>query len=244
MRIPRVYIDQPLHLTQRVQLSSNRAHYVANVLRLSPGRPLVVFNGQGGEYSGTLVIASRKSAVVEVDGFDPVERESPLDLELAIGLSRGDKMDWIVQKATELGVTRISPLNTERSEVKLKHDRMEKKMDHWRQVIISACEQSQRNRLPTLSALRDFGSLLSECSAERRLILHPGCQGLPLASNVRPRNVTILIGPEGGFSEDEVETALAHGFTGWQLGSRILRTETAPVAAIAILQSQLGDLAG
>jgi 16S rRNA (uracil1498-N3)-methyltransferase len=244
MRIPRIYFQQDLRVGAEFTLPPDRAHYIANVLRLSPGRPLMLFNGKGGEYSGTLVSASKKSAVVEVDGFDPVERESPLDLELAIGLSRGDKMDWIVQKATELGVTRIAPLNTERSEVKLKQDRMEKKMDHWRQVIVSACEQSQRNRLPILDAPRDFGSLLAECSAERRLILHPGCHGSPLASNNRPRSVTILIGPEGGFSEDEVETASTHGFTGWQLGSCILRTETAPVAAIAILQSQLGDLAG
>lgn len=243
MRIPRIYIDFPLNVGRQVELPSNRAHYVANVLRLSLGRPLILFNGRGGEYSGTLVSASKKSAIVEVNAFDPVERESPLNLELAIGLSRGDKMDWIVQKATELGVTRISPLHTERSEVKLKRDRMEKKMDHWRQVIISACEQSQRNRLPTLEAPRDFGSLLSECSAERRLILHPNCESLPLARKDRPNSVTVAIGPEGGFSEDEVETALIHGFTGWQLGSRILRTETAPVATIAILQSQWGDLA-
>ncbi|MCW8195446.1 16S rRNA (uracil(1498)-N(3))-methyltransferase [Proteobacteria bacterium 005FR1] len=242
MRIPRVYIDQPLQLGQQVELPSDRAHYVANVLRLAPGRPLILFNGQGGEYSSTLVNTSKKSATVQLDSFDPVDRESSLDLELAIGLSRGDRMDWVIQKATELGVSRISLLDTERSEVKLKADRAAKKMSHWQQVIISACEQCQRNRLPVLNAPRDFGALLAQCDSKRKLILHPTCDSLEPASMSATDSITVLIGPEGGFSEEEVEIATDHGFTGWQLGSRILRTETAPIAALAILQFALGDL--
>jgi len=241
MRIPRLFIDQTLQLGQQVELAGDRAHYAVNVLRLTAGRPVILFNGQGGEYRGSLLSASRKSATVELESFDPVDRESPLDVELAIGISRGDKMDWIIQKATELGVRRISPLYTERTEVKLKADRLAKKMEHWTQVTVSACEQSQRNRLPVLSAPRDLTDFVSSCKSDARMILHPATESAPLAASA-PSSASILIGPEGGFSEAEVACATKAGFVEWQLGERILRTETAPLAALSILQFRWGDL--
>ncbi|MGQ9424936.1 16S rRNA (uracil(1498)-N(3))-methyltransferase [Gilvimarinus sp. F26214L] len=243
MRIPRLYVDLPLETGGRIDLPPDRAHYIVNVLRLVPGRPLILFNGQGGEYGGTLVGAGKKTATVQLDSFEAVSRESPLVLDLAIGISRGDRMDWVLQKATELGVSSISPLYTERTEVKLKGDRLHKKMEHWRQVIISACEQSQRVRVPELKTPVDFPTAVAGCESERRLLLHPTGEPAALDAQQRPVNVSVLVGPEGGFSDDEVSLALRHGFEGWQLGPRVLRTETAPLAAISLLQHFWGDMA-
>jgi 16S rRNA (uracil1498-N3)-methyltransferase len=246
MRIPRIFLDQALPIGQEIILPNDRAHYVANVLRLTVGRPLIVFNGQGGEYTANLVSANKKSAVVAVEAFIDIDRESPLAVELAIGLSRGDRMDWIIQKATELGVTRILPLNTETTEVRLGGNRLDKKLQHWQQIIVSACEQSQRNRLPLLGEPENFQDFASRCQSPRKLLLHPTTETFRFsqskgAQNNKVDQVTILIGPEGGFSEPEVGLATTHGFQCWQLGPRILRTETAPIAALALLQHYWGD---
>lgn len=241
MRVPRIYLDQALAAGQEYPLPSDRAHYVANVLRLTAGRPLIVFNGRGGEYSATLVSAGKKQAVIGVDAFIEVIRESPLNIELAVGLARGDRMDWIVQKATEMGVARIAPLYTERTEVKLSGARLEKKMLHWQQIIVSACEQSQCNRLPVLAEPEDFASFAGRSDAAAKLILHPAIESFDFSQAEPVKDVAILVGPEGGFSEREVELALTQGFAGWQLGPRILRAETAPIAALALLQHYWGD---
>lgn len=241
MRIPRIYLDQTLVAGQEYSLPADRAHYVSNVLRLAAGRPLVTFNGQGGEYEARLVSAGKKQAIIQVHAFVEIDRESPLDLELAIGLSRGDRMDWIIQKATELGVTRISPLNTERTEVKLNDKRLQKKMQHWQQVIVSACEQCQRNRLPSLGEPASFDDFVGQCGARQKLVLHPTTQAFNFAQADKVDQATVLVGPEGGLSDREIDVAKKQGFSGWQLGPRILRTETAPIAALALLQHHWGD---
>lgn len=241
MRIPRIYVDQALEVSRQVELSSDRAHYVSNVLRLAPGRRLIVFNGQGGEFRAELLQAGKKQAVIRLDDYVDQNRESPLDVELAIGLSRGDRMDWIVQKATELGVTRISPLYAERTEVKLRGPRLDKKMQHWKQIAVGACEQCQRNRLPELSEPMALSDFLAQCNSERKLLLHPDTENPAVSAEQNVRSVAVLVGPEGGFGEAEVALAKESQFETWQLGPRILRTETAPIAVLALLQHCWGD---
>lgn len=241
MRIPRIFLDQALAAGQEYALPGDRAHYVSNVLRLTAGRPLLVFNGCGGEYVATLVSAGKKQAVIQLGEFIDVDRESPLGIELAIGLARGDRMDWIIQKATELGVARISPLYTERTEVKLSGVRLEKKMQHWQQIVVSACEQSQRNYLPSLLEPKHFIDFVDQCETQRKLVLHPATESFDFSQASEVSQVAILVGPEGGFSDQEVGLAINRGFFGWQLGPRILRAETAPVAALALLQHYWGD---
>lgn len=242
MRIPRIYINQALAAGQELTLPADQAHYVSKVLRLKPGRPLLVFNGEGGEYEAQLIAVERRSAVIAVERFVEVDRESPLKMELAIGISRGERMDWVVQKATELGVSTITPLFTERTEVKLDSKRQESRLKHWEQIIISACEQSQRTRLPTIGEPLGFHDFLESCSAQHKLILHPSAENSSLQTEAAT-SVCVLVGPEGGFSEGEVRSSISAGFKAWQLGPRILRTETAPVAALSILQALWGDYA-
>jgi len=242
MRIPRVYCPISLALNTPISLDDNAAHYLGKVLRMSAGRPIVVFNGEGGEYSGTISDVGKKHVQVMLDSFANTERESPLVIELAVGLSRGERWDFVLQKATELGVTRIVPLATERTEVKLKGDRLEKKWQHWRQIIVSACEQCQRNRIPELAPLTTLADYLSETKTEQKFVLHHrDNQGLP--SGVSPSSAALLIGPEGGLSDNEITAAQETGFNPLALGPRVMRTETAPVAAISVLQYQWGDFA-
>ncbi|WP_020210733.1 16S rRNA (uracil(1498)-N(3))-methyltransferase [Gilvimarinus chinensis] len=241
MRIPRVYVDQPLNHGQITTLTDNAAHYITRVLRMGEGRPLTLFNGQGGEHHGCIVDTDKKTVRVQLEAFVDEDRESPLNIELAIGLSRGERWDFVLQKATELGVNRIIPLMTERTEVKLKGDRLEKKQQHWQQIGISACEQSQRNRLPELASLTSLESHLDKAAGAVKFVLHHrGKQGL--SAQPSPENVSLLIGPEGGLSEREIEAAQAMGFQPLTLGPRVLRTETAPIVAISLLQYLWGDL--
>lgn len=244
MRLPRLYTDQPLTTGKSGTLSGGSAHYLRNVLRIEPGREVILFNGTGGEYRCTISLAGKKAVEFTVDDFIDADRESPLHTELAIGLSRGDRMDFVLQKATELGVTVISPLFTERSEVKLKGGRLDKKMAHWQQVIVSACEQCQRTRLPVLHPPQPLSDFLARTDDAAKLILHPGETGFSLAGENKPERVNLLVGPEGGFSDDEVSLASGRGFRPWSLGPRILRTETAPLTALAVLQSRWGDFSG
>jgi len=244
MRIPRLYIDQPLAVGEECVLAGDRFHYLINVLRLSPGRPLVLFNGQGGEYKATVADVQKKRASVKIERFVDVERESPLAIELAIGISKGDRMDWIVQKATELGVTRITPLFTDRSEVKLAGKRRDKKIAHWREVIVNACEQCGRNRLPVLDDIKSLAEWTEQGDTDCRLMLEFAEDADSPFQQPTPSSVALLVGPEGGFSEAEVALAKQKEFAIWRLGPRVLRTETAPVAALSILQHQWGDFSG
>lgn len=240
MRIPRVFTDQALSSGELVDLEEGPSRHLGRVLRMQPGRELILFNGTGGEFSARIHSLDKKTVTTEVGTHEPENRESPLNLELAIGLSRGERMDWVLQKATELGVSRISPLFTERTEVKLSGDRLEKKLGHWRQVLISACEQCQRNRLPELNAPATLDNWLARNDCDLSLVLHHrDSQSLPEAE--APESLALLVGPEGGLSEEEIDRARSAGCKPLTLGPRVLRTETAPVAAISLVQYLWGD---
>jgi 16S rRNA (uracil1498-N3)-methyltransferase len=209
---------------------------------MTAGQEVVLFNGQGGEYRGQLIEARKGFAAVKINAFESIDRESPLPIHLAIGISRGERMDWIVQKATELGVKEITPLFTQRCEVKLTGDRLAKKIHHWQQVAISACEQCQRTKLPIINPASPLPQWLPNCAEDLKLVMHHradiGLQNL----RQKKRSVCLLIGPEGGLSDQEIEGATHRGFQALAMGPRVLRTETAPVAAISILQALWGDL--
>lgn len=240
MRIPRIFTAQALVPNSSLVLAEAQSHYLSKVLRMQAGRELILFNGEGGEYSAEISAVHKKHVDVSVKDFSPENRQSHLQLELAIGVSRGERMDWVLQKATELGVTKITPLMTDRTEVKLGGERADKKMEHWQQILISACEQCQRNLLPELSEPRNFSEWIDECNAELKFVLHHrDNKGLP--QNKSTQSVALLIGPEGGLDDDEIAQAIAQKFSPLTLGPRVLRTETAPVAAISLVQYLWGD---
>lgn len=241
MRIPRIYTVQTLGEGADFQLEAGPAAHIARVLRMDEGDPLVLFDGRGGEYTATVMQLGRHSVTVRTQARREGLPESPLHIHLGIAVSRGERMDWVVQKATELGVATISPLLSERTGVKLNAQRAEKKQRHWQQVAVSACEQCGRCTLPGIQAPATLPAWLNAADAPCRLLLHPDAGRV--AQGDSPGRVALLVGPEGGFSQAEVDLALAAGFSGLQLGPRILRTETAPLAAIAVLQARWGDLA-
>lgn len=241
MRIPRVYLDQPLSVSGQLQLDEQSSHYLLKVLRMGSGRELILFNGTGGEYLAEIIEAGKKSVVVNIKSFSAENRESSLSIELAIGISRGERMDWVLQKATELGVSKVTPLITERTEVKVSGDRQDKKMQHWQQILISACEQCQRNILPQLHEPKSINAWIGKVTADQKFVLHHR-HAKKLQSTEKPSSVCLLIGPEGGLTEDEIQLAESQGFTSLRLGPRVLRTETAPIAAISLVQYLWGDL--
>ena len=242
MRTIRIYTDQPLTIGEPLALNPTASRHLVSVLRLKAGDTITLFNGQGGEFLCTLEQCSPKKVIAKVHSFEGITRESPLNIHLGIGISRGDKMDWVIQKATEAGVTEITPLFTERTEVKLKGERAEKKIRHWQQVSASACEQCYRNQLPTLHPPIALNEWLREAQAEKKLVLHHRSQQtLSQLGNQRTNSVALLIGPEGGLTTQEIELAEAAKFSSLTLGPRVLRTETAPIIAIGILQSLWGD---
>ena len=243
MRVPRIYTNQTLSLGEEVTLPKNSSRHLVSVLRMKVGQSAILFNGEGGEFIGKLTNASKTNSSVLIDGFSAVEKESNLKIHLAIGVSKGDRMDWIIQKATELGVTEISPIFTGRTEVKLSGSRLDKKLSHWQQIAISACEQSQRNRIPSINSILPFNDWLAlKHNGLKLLMNHLSDLGLSKTSP-KDQHIVLLVGPEGGLSENEICVAEASGYTSVSMGPRILRTETAPVAALSILQSLWGDMA-
>ena len=240
MRIPRIYTQQPLQAHVEIELDDNAAHHVGKVLRMQAGRELVLFNGDGGEYAATIVDAGKKIVRIAITSFSEAERESPLPIHLGIGISRGERLDWVLQKATELGVSKITPLFTERTEVKLTGPRLEKKQQHWQQILIAACEQCQRNTLPELAAAERFDLWLPSVTESSRWVLHHRTD-VSLGNTARPDSVALVIGPEGGLSAAEIQRAQQYQFQPLALGPRVLRTETPPIAAISVLQYVWGD---
>ena len=252
MRISRVFIDSALQVGSEVELPRESVDHLVKVLRLGIGARITLFNGRGGEYAATLAQLGRRVATAAVLAHDPVERESPLAVTLMQAVARGEKMDWVLQKATELGVAAIQPIDAERSVVQLDGDRAEKRRQHWQGILASACEQCGRNRLPRLLAA---AGVESACKAfaqgspgALRLILEPGAAAAFDAQVIVPAlraagSVAILIGPEGGWSDTELAEAARAGFVGMQFGPRVLRTETAAIAVLAALQTMAGDLA-
>ncbi len=240
MRIPRIYTAQTLVTGDLIQLEEAASHHLSKVLRMQAGRELILFNGAGGEFAATINEVSKKYVSVLIAEHTADNRESSLQLELAIGISRGERFEWVLQKATELGVTKITPLITERTEVKTGGDRQEKLQDRWQHILISACEQCQRNLLPELSAPMQISDWLNTVNADLRFVLHHR-DSKTLPAEQKPQSVSLLIGPEGGLSENEIALAQAKNFAALTLGPRVLRTETAPVAAISLVQYLWGD---
>mgnify|MGYP000672002829 FL=1 len=244
MRIPRIFTDQPLSSGANLALTGSAARHLSSALRMSVGQEITLFNGLGGEFSATLTATAKSQVDVSLGDCREIDRESPLKLHLAIAVSRGERMDWIVQKATELGVTEITPLFSERTEVKLNGERLEKKLRHWQQVSISACEQCQRNKLPTINNARTLDQWLSQADGDSdhlKLVLHHRSDKT-LAQHQTPKSVCLLVGPEGGLSDTEISRAIDKGFAPLTLGPRVMRTETAPLASISIMQSLWGDM--
>lgn len=238
MRLSRFFIDAPLSLGQH-QLPEAQAHYIGRVLRLNSGDAVQLFDGSGNEYLGELIEVGKKVVSVELREQLPGQADSPLHIHLGQGLSRGERMDWAIQKAVELGVNEITPIVSERCEVRLKDERADKRLAHWRQVAISACEQCGRSTLPIIHAPQTIGDWQKTVAAELKLVLHPVAE--PLTSHAKPATLAFLIGPEGGLSEAEVTQAKAFGFHAARLGPRVLRTETAPVVALSVAQQLWGD---
>lgn len=238
MRLSRFFIDAPLSLGQH-ELPEAQAHYIGRVLRHAAGDAVQLFDGSGQEYLGELIDVGKKAVRVELREQLAGQAESPLRIHLGQGLSRGERMDWAIQKATELGVGEITPIVSERCEVRLKDERADKRLAHWRQVAISACEQCGRSVLPLIHPPITLAEWQAHVQAELKLVLHP--VAAPLESHARPQSLAFLIGPEGGLSETEVEQAKAAGFHAARLGPRVLRTETAPVVALAVAQQLWGD---
>ncbi len=242
MSVPRFYQPGPLSEDSLIWLNDNAAHHLARVLRIKTGDALLLFNGQGGEYQAVVTQVTKKGVEVKVGSFSAREVESPVKIEVAQGIARGEKMDFIVQKAVELGVSRIAPLVTERGNVRLTGEREQKRWQHWQAVAVSACEQCGRNRVPEIGSPISLQAWLPTVTADYRFVLSPHVQNNLPASIPAQSSILLLIGPEGGLSDDEVAAAVAHGFMPLRLGPRVLRTETAALAAITALQCRYGDL--
>lgn len=236
----RFHEAQPLTVGADVELSADTVQHI-RALRLQSGASVVVFNGDGCDYAGTLTLQGKKHAVVAIESSREIDNESPISVSLGIGMSLGDRMEYAIQKATELGVAAIMPLTTERSELRLKGERAEKKQQRWQQIAISAAEQCGRARVPLIHAPQALADWLAQVPlTDLRLVLHPE-QGISLRDMPAPLSVTALIGPEGGLSEEDLGRAVKAGFTPTALGPRVLRTETAPVALLSAVQTLWGD---
>lgn len=244
MSLSRLFVSSELETGQQLQLDKEQAHYVGRVLRLHIGDSMTFFNGEGGEFDATLESIGKNVAVALIGARRDTTAESPLKVHLVQGISRGERMDLVIQKATELGVKRISPILTEYGVIKLDARRAAKRRDHWQGVAQSACEQSGRTRPPLIDELMAlnawFGAHTKE--ADTDLILRPGAATALTSLSAPTTKVCLLIGPEGGFSDTEYEDAALAGFNEVSLGPRILRTETAAFAALAIVQALWGDL--
>ncbi len=240
MRVHRVFVEVGLAVGSRIELPAGPTRHLSQVLRLTAGSSLVLFNGDGHDYAARLVELGRAAAIVLVEAASELEPVAPLDIRLAIGVSRGERMDYALQKAVELGVGQIAPIFSERCQVRLQGPRLERRAAHWRGILVSACEQCGRRRLPTLASAVRLDQWLAG-QPDGGLLLDPqapqALTGLPAPG----AGVTLLVGPEGGLSPRERDQARRHGFRGVRLGPRILRTETAPLAAIAVIQALWGD---
>ncbi len=241
MRIPRIFTNHTLAPGQILELEEAGQRHLVQVLRLRPGMDLRLFNGDGKEYAASLTECSKKAARAEVLALQREEPHPPLTIHLAIGVSKGERMDFALQKSVELGVTEITPLFTERTAVRLQGERLEKRLQHWLNVAVAACEQSGRCRLPQIHQPAGLEEWLAARGSQRGVLLdHRASRSLP---EVDPPTgaISLLIGPEGGLSEDERNRAQAQGLTAIRMGPRIMRTETAPLAAIAAIQLLWGD---
>lgn len=241
--MPRFYIDAPLAPGLPVELPADVAHHI-HVVRLAPGDTVTLFNGLGGQYDAVLTETGKRRATADVGAFDPREAELPYAVTLAQGLPEGTKMDWIVEKAVELGIAAIEPLATRRCVVRLSAERAQKKLEHWRGIVVAAAEQSGRNRLAAVAGPAELRDWLGTPAAGTRLLLSPrGTASLAAwARDAGPRSVTLLVGPEGGLTDEEEDAAVRAGAVMVTMGPRVLRTETAALAALAMLNALWGGI--
>lgn len=242
MRSHRIYLDAQIECGQPLQLPEPQSHHLGKVLRMQPGQLVHLFNGRGGCYRAEIVSMQKRAVTVLPREFIADTAATLIRINLAQGVSRGRHMDYTIQKAVELGVNRIIPLITEFSNVRLSAERSESRLSHWRGVIIGACEQSGRNIIPELTAPLAFTDWLTNMSNTPSILLHPDAAGSLSAITPRPAEITIVSGPEGGFSEREVAAAKRSGCLAIRLGPRVLRTETAAVAALTAVQTLWGDM--
>lgn len=239
--MPRFYVPQTFIAGEVLRLPENVCRHI-QVLRLQAGAPLMLFDGQGQAAAAELLEIGRKQALARVDKLLAESRESPLAVTLIQAVSASEKMDFAVQKGTELGVKRIVPAVSTRSNVRLSGERAEKKVRRWQEIAISACEQCRRNEVPPVAPIADLPQVLAALPADSgaRLLLSPR-GGVPLRSLPPAQSAVLLIGPEGGLTAEEEDLARSHGFQAVQLGARVLRTETAALAALAAMQALWGD---
>lgn len=243
MRVPRIHLPVKLSCGESVELPDETAHYVLRVLRLRDGAQVRMFNGEAGDWVGRLHLRSKRDAAISVDDFEPRNTESRIAITLVQGISRGQRMDYTLEKSTELGISRIVPVVMERTQAAPAGERIAKKSRHWAGVLAAAAAQSGRTRMPELAEQSTFHDWLvqTDCRTHPHVLLDP--QAEVSARELRgPTALTLIAGPEGGFAPAEREAAFASGCHGMRLGPRILRTETAAVAALAVLQALYGDL--
>lgn len=242
MRVSRLYVETSLQSGASLPLSPEASHYLATVLRLGAGSALTVFNGCDGEFAASIDSASKKQVVVSLGEQLRQPEQARLQMHLAVGLSKGERMDFVMQKATELGVSQITPLFCQFGEVRFKEQkRLDNKLRHWWQIIVNACEQCGRVSVPVLQPPQAFADWLNSDVPGAKLLLDTG-DAPSITTQAPAGTVTLLSGPEGGFADQEVSAARQAGYQPVSLGPRILRTETAPLAALAILQALHGDI--
>ncbi|MEM7276810.1 MAG: 16S rRNA (uracil(1498)-N(3))-methyltransferase [Pseudomonadota bacterium] len=240
MRQHRLYVDSPPVVGTELLVGPESARYLGKALRMRIGESLQIFDGSGGFYLAEILSIERRSARLRVTSFHDEDVESPIQLTLLQAVSRGERMDFVIQKATELGVTQIQPVLSEFGGVRLDAQRSASRLAHWTGIARNACQQCGRNRVPDIAEPQGFGMALKNLPAvDLALLLDPGARAHNI--DVAPRHVALAIGPEGGFSEAEINLAREHGFKALRLGPRILRTETAALAAISVLQAKFGD---
>lgn len=243
MPTPRIYLSVPLHSDSEVALDTRALGHAVRVLRLRAGDDVVLFNGDGNDYAAELVEVRKDYALCRVHSMEPRATESHLEIELAQGISRGERMDYTIQKAVEMGVQRVIPLSTERSQVKLSGDREAKRLQHWHGVILHACEQSGRSRIPELLPVQRLDQWLAKRTPVTHALFLDPAGDLSAKDLVLPvESLSLLVGPEGGLSTAERELATSMGLLRLRLGPRVLRTETAALTALAALQAIWGDL--
>ena len=242
MRQSRVYTSQPLLAADSVELTGSQSHYLTRVLRLSEGDSITLFNGDGRDYSGVISEIQRHRLLVRLDDNRVPGNESLLQITLVQAISRGDRMDYCLQKATELGVACIQPVTSSRIEVRLKETRLAKRLAHWQGVVVSACEQCGRAVVPDVKTPLSLSQWLATVDKSRLLVLDPAAENSLSSFAVKGDAISILVGPEGGFSVEEMEQLRSTGVKAVSLGPRVLRTETAGPTAIAVLQAIAGDL--
>lgn len=241
MRTIRIYQPGPYEKGQTIELSTTAGQHVGVVLRMQPGAHLTLFCGDNREFSATIIDAHKKKVKVTINEEHYINRESPCAIHLAQAVSKGERMELVIQKAVELGVASITPLFTAHCVVRLDQERLAKKHAQWQAIAIAACEQSGRNQLPIIHQGCSFDSYLEHCPAETKLVLYPSANKTWRDYTSTREDVALLIGPEGGLSDEEIQQAMGAQFHPLCLGPRILRTETAAIAALSVLQAAIGD---